>query len=95
MDEFQGREADIVILSLVRNNKGTKVGRRWGFLTQSTRLNVMFSRAKQVLVVIGSLTHISDTEFYPDAIELKKVSEAFQSRARILTPNNVEREMRT
>jgi len=95
VDEFQGREADIVILSLVRNNKGTKVGRRWGFLTQSTRLNVMFSRAKQVLVVIGSLTHISDTEFYPDAIELKKVSEAFQSRARILTPNNVEREMRT
>ena len=49
VDEFQGREADVVVLSLVRNNKRTKVGKRWGFLSEPTRLNVMFSRAKQVL----------------------------------------------
>lgn len=94
VDEFQGREADVVVLSLVRNNKRTKVGKRWGFLSEPTRLNVMFSRAKQVLVVIGSLTHISDTEFYPDENELQKIAEAFRSKSIILSPKDIRREMK-
>ena len=93
VDEFQGREADIIILSLVRNNRSTISGRRWGFLRDPTRLNVMFSRAREILVVVGSLTHIFDTEFYPDETELRDVAERFRSKAKIIKPDDISREM--
>lgn len=49
VDAFQGREADIVFYSIVRSNeKGTL-----GFLKDIRRLNVAFSRAKELLVVVG------------------------------------------
>jgi superfamily I DNA and/or RNA helicase len=93
VDEFQGREADIIILSLVRNNRSTISGRRWGFLRDPTRLNVMFSRAREILIVVGSLTHIFDTEFYPDETELRGVAERFRSKAKIIKPDDISREM--
>lgn len=47
VDRFQGREADLVILSL-RNT------RRVGFLDSPNRLNVALTRARQQLVVAGN-----------------------------------------
>jgi superfamily I DNA and/or RNA helicase len=46
VDRFQGREADMVLLSM-RNT------RRIGFLNSPNRLNVAVTRARQQLVVIG------------------------------------------
>lgn len=49
VDAFQGRETDIVFYSVVRSNdKGSL-----GFLKDVRRLNVAFSRAKELLVVVG------------------------------------------
>lgn len=49
VDAFQGRETDIVFYSIVRSNdKGTL-----GFLKDVRRLNVAFSRARELLVVVG------------------------------------------
>jgi len=57
IDEYQGQEADITILSLVRNNTlASKAS--WGFMTVSERLNVMFSRASFRQVVIGCSEHV-------------------------------------
>lgn len=53
VDEFQGSEADVVIVSLVRNN-GLPARKSLGFLTESNRLNVLLSRARHKLVIIGS-----------------------------------------
>jgi hypothetical protein len=46
VDRFQGREADLVLLSM-RNT------RRLGFLDSRNRLNVAVTRARQQLVVVG------------------------------------------
>lgn len=53
-DGFQGNEADIVILSLVRNNAGSGAS-ALGFLRDRRRWNVALSRAKSKLVIVGSL----------------------------------------
>lgn len=53
VDSFQGDQAKIVIVSLVRNNE-RQPGEGLGFLGEDTRMNVLFSRAEQLLVLVGS-----------------------------------------
>jgi hypothetical protein len=53
VDEFQGSEADAVLVSLVRNND-EKIGRGVGFLADRRRFNVLLSRARHRLIVVGS-----------------------------------------
>jgi hypothetical protein len=59
VDSFQGSEADLVIVSLVRNNPRTGTG-ALGFLRDRRRLNVALSRAKQQLVLVGSLQFLRE-----------------------------------
>lgn len=54
IDSFQGKEADIVVVSLVRNNAHTWK-RALGILADFRRMNVLLSRAKFKLVIVGSL----------------------------------------
>lgn len=56
-DEFQGHEADFIFISLVRNNT-MNADSAWGFIRSPQRLNVMFSRAREGIVIIGSQAHI-------------------------------------
>ena len=53
VDRFQGREADLVMLSL-RNT------RRVGFLDSPNRLNVGVTRARQQLVVVGNADYFGE-----------------------------------
>ena len=53
VDAFQGKEFDVVILSLVRSNSERTVKRKYGFLTSYNRLNVAMSRAKKLLIAVG------------------------------------------
>ncbi|NPV89965.1 MAG: AAA family ATPase [Firmicutes bacterium] len=53
VDSFQGNEADIIIVSLVRNNLGQSQ-RPLGFLDEPERMNVLLSRAQRLLVLVGS-----------------------------------------
>lgn len=59
IDSFQGSEADIVIVSLVRNNARTGKG-AVGFLRDKRRLNVAISRAKHHLILVGSLDFLTE-----------------------------------
>jgi superfamily I DNA and/or RNA helicase len=52
VDRFQGSEMEIILLSMVRNN-GNNHG-DIGFAKDYRRLNVALSRAKELLVLIGS-----------------------------------------
>lgn len=51
VDKFQGMEMDVILVSMVRNNKGNG---DIGFAKDYRRLNVALSRARQLLVLIGS-----------------------------------------
>lgn len=55
VDSFQGDEADIVIISMVRNNDHSNPQNALGFLTEIQRMNVLLSRAKWQLVIVGSI----------------------------------------
>jgi len=53
VDSFQGNQADIVGISLVRNNTRPP-GDGLGFLAESSRINVLLSRAERLLILTGS-----------------------------------------
>jgi superfamily I DNA and/or RNA helicase len=55
VDRFQGQEADVVILSMVQNN-------RLGFMDSINRINVAITRAKEVLNIIGDKTYFTKTQ---------------------------------
>ena len=55
VDSFQGRESDVVIISLVRSNRDRVVG----FLSDYRRLNVAVTRAKKQVFIVGNSETIS------------------------------------
>ena len=50
VDDFQGEEGKIILLSLVRSNNENRIG----FLKFDNRINVAFSRARDGLYVFGN-----------------------------------------
>ncbi len=61
---FQGQQADVVIASMVRDTRRADQSKPWqniGHLTQSHLLNVLLSRARDLLVVVGNLPHLEDS----------------------------------
>jgi superfamily I DNA and/or RNA helicase len=64
VDSFQGDQADLVLISMVRNNGHATPAKALGFLRDDRRVNVLLSRAKWRLIIIGSL------EFYRNIVEL-------------------------
>ena len=56
VDSFQGGEADVVVVSMVRNNHHATPARALGFLRDNRRMNVILSRAKWRLIIVGSLS---------------------------------------
>ena len=58
VDDFQGDERDIIILSMVRNPAGKKFDLE--FLKKFERINVALSRARKLLIVVGARKFLSD-----------------------------------
>lgn len=58
---FQGREADLVIVSLVRDSSHghglTRIRSGLGHLAQRELVNVLFSRARRKMVIVGRFDH--------------------------------------
>jgi hypothetical protein len=50
IDNYQGEECDIIVISLVRSNKYGGIG----FLKEEQRVNVLLSRAKHGMFIIGN-----------------------------------------
>lgn len=89
VDSFQGSEADIVVISLVRNNHHT--GKRaLGFLSDPRRMNVLLSRAKWKLVLVGSLEFL-ETRF-PKGVPVSKTDPLWFLRNMLDTLGVMQRE---
>jgi predicted DNA helicase len=68
VDGFQGREKEIIILSLVRANKNEEIG----FLSDIRRLNVAITRPKRKLIVVADVKTISTHKIYKRFVEYVK-----------------------
>ena len=55
-DLFQGRESDIIIISIVRCN----LERDIGFVEDERRLNVAWTRARLALIIVGDQTTLAE-----------------------------------
>ncbi|KAM0790209.1 hypothetical protein ACM66B_005523 [Microbotryomycetes sp. NB124-2] len=60
IDGLQGRENDVVIISLVRSNERGEVG----FLAEKRRLNVAMTRPRRQLIVVGDSSTVSKGSAY-------------------------------
>ncbi|WP_457643052.1 IGHMBP2 family helicase [Persephonella sp.] len=68
VDGFQGREKEVVIISLVRSNPEEEIG----FLDDLRRLNVALTRAKRKLIVVGDAKTLSSNRMYMKFIDFVK-----------------------
>ena len=77
VDKFQGMERNIVIVSTVRSNRSVLGNNKeqpnefeLGFAKELQRINVGFSRAKRLLIVVGDKSHFEkNKEEYKNAIK--------------------------
>ena len=76
VDGFQGREKEVIVLSLVRSNKSKQIG----FLVENRRLNVAVTRARRQLVVICDSSTVSGDPY------IKKLIDYLNENGSRLTP---------
>ncbi|KAH8997121.1 hypothetical protein EDB86DRAFT_926966 [Lactarius hatsudake] len=70
VDTFQGQEAKIVIISLVRNSGTFEEGQASiGFLKSSNRINVALSRAKHGLYILGNASNLRKNETWRTVLD--------------------------
>lgn len=68
IDAFQGREADIIVFSTVRSNAEGDIG----FLDDERRLNVLWTRARLGLVVVGDQKTLQNKPLWHRALSACK-----------------------
>ena len=59
VDDFQGDERDIIIVSMVRNPSGARYDAE--FIKKFERINVALSRARKLLIILGSRKFLTET----------------------------------
>lgn len=71
-DKFQGRDKEVVVLSLVRSNEQQSVGE---LLKDWRRVNVALTRARTKLLILGSKSTLIGNGLLKDLIELMSCKE--------------------
>lgn len=75
IDSFQGRECDIVYISLVRSNEKGEIG----FLKEIRRMNVAMTRARKKLVIIGDSGTVCSHPFYNSLLDYVNEIDGYKS----------------
>jgi superfamily I DNA and/or RNA helicase len=75
VDGFQGREKEAIVVSFVRSNPEGEIG----FLGETRRTNVAFTRARRCLVAVGDSATLSHHPFYQRLIARFEATGAYSS----------------
>ncbi|MEO0333365.1 MAG: AAA domain-containing protein, partial [Bacteroidota bacterium] len=75
VDAFQGREREVIYISLVRSNTKGEIG----FLRDIRRTNVAMTRAKKKLVIFGDSATLGNHPFYGQLLEYVQQANAYRS----------------
>ncbi len=75
VDGFQGREKEVILITLVRSNSIGEIG----FLADTRRMNVALTRARRKLIVIGDSATLATNEFYANMIGYFESIEAYRT----------------
>ena len=75
VDGFQGRERDVVYVSLVRSNDRQEIG----FLADYRRMNVALTRARKYLIVIGDSATVGQYPFFAGLLSYVEGAGAYRT----------------
>jgi AAA domain len=89
VDNFQGEEAKIVIVSLVRSNSEKKVG----FLKTTNRINVLLSRAQHGMYLIGNAETYSNVPMWSQVLGMLRAEESVGGAFELCCPRHPETEI--
>lgn len=84
IDNFQGEEAKLIIVSLVRSN----IERKVGFLRTTNRINVLLSRAQHGMYLIGNSDTYSNIPMWQKVIDMLRASDAVGSSLGLCCPRH-------
>ncbi len=75
IDAFQGREREVIYISMVRSNVNNEIG----FLKDIRRMNVAMTRARKKLVMVGDTATLGDFPFYLQLLDYIQENDAYHS----------------
>ncbi|PVH68320.1 P-loop containing nucleoside triphosphate hydrolase protein [Cadophora sp. DSE1049] len=89
VDNFQGEEAKIIIMSLVRSNKDQKVG----FLRTTNRINVLLSRAQHGMYLIGNTDTYSNIPMWAKVLGMLGATDSVGKALGLCCPRHPDAEI--
>ncbi|KAH8704531.1 AAA domain-containing protein [Phaeosphaeriaceae sp. PMI808] len=89
IDNFQGEEAKVVIISLVRSNMMKSVG----FLKTTNRINVLLSRAKHGMYIIGNANTYAHIPMWGKVLGMLEEADAIGPAFSLCCPQHQDRDM--
>ena len=89
VDNFQGEEAKVVIVSLVRSNKEKKVG----FLKTNNRINVLLSRAQHGLYLIGNTDTYVSQKMWASVHGMLQATDSVGKALELCCPQHIDTEI--
>lgn len=84
IDNFQGEEAKVVVISLVRSNPNNKCG----FLRTSNRINVLLSRAQHGMFLIGNSETAGSVQMWADVLDILRLGGNFGPTLELQCPRH-------
>ncbi|KAF5243075.1 hypothetical protein FAUST_2993 [Fusarium austroamericanum] len=86
VDNFQGEEAKIIVISLVRSNPQQECG----FLKTSNRINVLLSRAQHGMYIIGNQSSYEGVPMWAEVIKMLAAGENIGTKLELQCPRHPE-----
>lgn len=84
VDNFQGEEAKVIVISLVRSNPQNKCG----FLSTSNRINVLLSRAQHGMYIIGNAETYQNVPMWVRVLDMLKTAGHFGTELELQCPRH-------